>query len=692
MTKINIKDNTHIHLKDNYNINMNKNDNILPMFITPVIKKLIIEKEKNIYNYNTLNIKEIYSDHSDYSEHSESNIIIKQTLSDIFLKGLISYNNSLNTFVSKEINHRLKLILKLKNDDIYEYNLYLSKLLYTINRFFPIFKIRSLLKKINLFVPTKILKPNPNIRFNYKLRYIAKIYIFPEITTLFQDVPTNTNFIIDKSNNTNLIKYDPTNTELNEEDEEDEPNPIFINVYWKMLFDIINLVKICKKEIINLNYFINRKKIIIQHMKNSNMLNNNVLPLTLNNKINNFNLLNKNINNKYTVSSLIRNQINSVIKTKMTDNNLNINNKSKITNSSVTIFKDKNINSTFDFKNVSLISIINSNKIKIIQTINSIKKNNKFNNKTDSIYLYSNPVKILYNYPLILPKNPLNNRPIISQYIKEMSDYNMNRKGIFINYSNIIGFNFNYQTNKLIKHIYKLLDASFKSMFCLISKPVFVITPDKIIIQLFYYILIPNLLKYKRIYQKGYRLRYRFRNRHKLIKLYAKYKSIKRKFRIKLRKLAKINLNYIYPNKFKNLCDILSKLFNKSVEFNLIRIHYPYNDSNILANFLGLMVKRKKVRIIMKKLYRRAIIKNINKINNNNKINVIPAFLSGLTVKIAGRLMTHKLIPRQTVKITRRGTSAPGKINFYDVARITKKNKRGAFSITVSAGQNFFNT
>ena len=34
-------------------------------------------------------------------------------------------------------------------------------------------------------------------------------------------------------------------------------------------------------------------------------------------------------------------------------------------------------------------------------------------------------------------------------------------------------------------------------MACLISKPIFLITPKKIIIQLFYYLLIPNLFKFK---------------------------------------------------------------------------------------------------------------------------------------------------------------------------------------------------
>ena len=52
--------------------------------------------------------------------------------------------------------------------------------------------------------------------------------------------------------------------------------------------------------------------------------------------------------------------------------------------------------------------------------------------------------------------------------------------------------------------------------------------------------------------------------------------------------------------------------------------------------------------------------------------------------------MKYKVIPRKTVKIIRRGSSSVGKINYSDISRYTNKNKRGAFSITVKSGQNFF--
>nr|QCI56440.1 hypothetical protein [Hypsizygus marmoreus] len=358
------------------------------------------------------------------------------------------------------------------------------------------------------------------------------------------------------------------------------------------------------------------------------------------------------------------------------------------------------INKTFN-------SIYKNNEIKIEQTIKSILKNNNFESKTDSI-IHSIQSVAPHPYPDSSPKgwgwagrapvkllytsNPLTeSKPIINQYLKAMSIYNMKSKGVFIFYSNVIGFNFNMGTTlsgtKLIKNVYNLLCASFKSMYCLISKPVFVITPDKIIIQLFYYLLIPNILKLKKMHKYGNRNKLNNKlplsrtgwggeKKNKIKKQYSKFRKIKIKVRIKLRKLSNITLTKVFPLKFKKLCLILSRLFKKPVELDLIRLHYPYNDSNILVNLLGIMINKIKLRIIIRRLFENAIIKNLNNFTLNSKVNIIPAFLSGINIRVAGRLLTHRVVPRQTVKTTRRGACARGKINFSDVARYTNKKKR----------------
>jgi hypothetical protein len=230
-------------------------------------------------------------------------------------------------------------------------------------------------------------------------------------------------------------------------------------------------------------------------------------------------------------------------------------------------------------------------------------------------------------------------------------------------------------------------------MYCLISKPVFVITPEKIIIRLFYFLFIPNILKFKKLNNNSYISKENngfLSSKQKVIKKqYNKFIKIQKNNKIKLRNLSNITLIKIFSNKFKILSSFLSKLFKKPVEFDLIRLHYPYNDSNILVNLLGIMINKIKLRIIIRKLYENAVIKNLNKkqSNNINTVN-IPAFLSGIKIKVAGRLLTQSVIPKKTVKVVQRGAIQRGKINFLDVARYTNKNKRGAFSIIVKSGQN----
>ena len=50
--------------------------------------------------------------------------------------------------------------------------------------------------------------------------------------------------------------------------------------------------------------------------------------------------------------------------------------------------------------------------------------------------------------------------------------------------------------------------------------------------------------------------------------------------------------------------------------------------------------------------------------------------------------MREPIIPRITTKKFEKGFTAKGKINYFDQARFTHKNRKGAFTITVKSGQN----
>lgn len=105
-----------------------------------------------------------------------------------------------------------------------------------------------------------------------------------------------------------------------------------------------------------------------------------------------------------------------------------------------------------------------------------------------------------------------------------------------------------------------------------------------------------------------------------------------------------------------------------------------------------MFINKIKLRRIVKKFISKSV-KN-NSTNNSiiNKSNqLIPSALSGIKIKVAGRLLTQRVIPRKTVKIISSGAISRGKSMFVETSRFTNKNKRGAFSLTVSIGHRLVN-
>ena len=55
-------------------------------------------------------------------------------------------------------------------------------------------------------------------------------------------------------------------------------------------------------------------------------------------------------------------------------------------------------------------------------------------------------------------------------------------------------------------------------------------------------------------------------------------------------------------------------------------------------------------------------------------------------MKLAGRLMTQRMRPRFTVQMKQNGSLARVKVDYVEKSRFTSKNKRGAFSFSISIG------
>ena len=358
------------------------------------------------------------------------------------------------------------------------------------------------------------------------------------------------------------------------------------------------------------------------------------------------------INNKSSLAPLFGNVIKSLSEKSNSENKKFISYK-KIFNKSILwvkiydnylfLFLNKNKNNKFSILEPK--TKVNTEVNNTIATASSPA----LANTMPAVGAKNNKVKISRNTIKLINTN-LNKQEIkqtinINKYIKSISKYNSET----VKYQNIV-----YQFNKnnkgiqnssvgINKNVFTLLESTFLTMSSLISKPIIIITPNKVVVQLFYY-------------------------------LNKKYS----------------NNQILFNNndKLQSLCLNLSKIYQKPVELELDRLHYPYYDSNILSNMIGLISNIVKLRFIIKKLFSIAKIKKTN--NFMNKYSIIPSYLSGFKIRVAGRLLTQRVIPRLTVKTIQRGNLARGKAQFVDSARFTNKNKRGSFSLTVTMGHIFF--
>jgi hypothetical protein len=87
------------------------------------------------------------------------------------------------------------------------------------------------------------------------------------------------------------------------------------------------------------------------------------------------------------------------------------------------------------------------------------------------------------------------------------------------------------------------------------------------------------------------------------------------------------------------------------------------------------------------KLFKVSKIKNINKgFNNRFTNNKIPSFLSGIYLKLAGRVLTQRIQRRVKSNVIQLGSLAKTKANLINTNRFVNKNKRGTYSITIKTG------
>jgi hypothetical protein len=255
----------------------------------------------------------------------------------------------------------------------------------------------------------------------------------------------------------------------------------------------------------------------------------------------------------------------------------------------------------------------------------------------------------------------------VKRYINVFSKFN-SEIATFQN----IDYKFSSGHNHSIKNINTILESLFRRFFALISKPNFDISATKVGLRIFYLLVEPKPKNENKTTNKKTKNSIKNKTKGNFVKdLFRRGESFK---------LKQLEL----------LGNLLIKLYNKPVEFEITKLVKPYNDSTILSKSLGMLSNSVKYTSILYKFLKNAKFKNPTKMFRKTEekslqsISTVPAFLSGVKVRVGGRLLTQSVIPRRTVSIYQRGCLARGKADFVNTARFTNKNKRGSYSITVS--------
>ena len=119
-----------------------------------------------------------------------------------------------------------------------------------------------------------------------------------------------------------------------------------------------------------------------------------------------------------------------------------------------------------------------------------------------------------------------------------------------------------------------------------------------------------------------------------------------------------------------------------------MRLHKVYYDSQILVQDIALKSYKFRFVKLVSRLFRRVHIQKLGYSNSLNKheglsLAAAPSYLSGINIKLAGRILTVRTKRKVQSKKVQWGSLARTNNTLTSYSRFTNKNRTGAFSITV---------
>lgn len=139
-----------------------------------------------------------------------------------------------------------------------------------------------------------------------------------------------------------------------------------------------------------------------------------------------------------------------------------------------------------------------------------------------------------------------------------------------------------------------------------------------------------------------------------------------------------------------SLGQVLSKLFKQPVELRFVRLHYPYLDSYILAQYIAINTSKYNFTRIQRAIFG-ALQFPVLKASELEDT-TLPSYITGMKIRISGRLTTQRSVPRQTVQTAQVGSFSSSHIpsnksGIISSASFSTKNQKGAFTVKVWISQ-----
>ena len=153
--------------------------------------------------------------------------------------------------------------------------------------------------------------------------------------------------------------------------------------------------------------------------------------------------------------------------------------------------------------------------------------------------------------------------------------------------------------------------------------------------------------------------------------------------------LVTVHLFYYTPtekalnhNTVNRLGSVLSELFGQSVELRLVKIHYPYMDRTILAQYIAMNAEVYPLSQIVRRLFR-----TVSPVTGKNVPSDLPSHIVGLKISVSGRLETERVRTRQGAQTMQVGTFSKSKLSLIDYASHTTVNSLGQYTVKVWLAQ-----